>query len=283
MMQLRNPYRLVIRALPSDYRSEHGDELIDTALDLRDGRWSMRESALLLTHGMRTRAVEATGGSPRAAVSQAMMSTVELFGVGLVASVTTLLVTVWPRFSNFYVERWMIPLVAMTGVALVAKRPRLLIAAIAVLTFALNFGIRFPSSRDETFIVAFTMYPLLVVATGMWMLRDSAPRLHPARSLVLALVLSFVGIGFGSAALRAVVAIGTLGAIAGGLLLARWDPRPLLLAGCMVLWLEAQAWVFLLVNPSVEVPLWVWGWRVFVLALTIGLPWLAVRRLRLAI
>ena len=56
-------YRIVSRAYPIDYWREHGEEIIDTAKELHDDQWSFRESRQLLTNGLRTRSLEATGGS----------------------------------------------------------------------------------------------------------------------------------------------------------------------------------------------------------------------------
>ena len=56
-------YRVVARAYPTDYWREHGEEIIDTANELHNDEWSFRESRQLLASGLRTRSLEATGGS----------------------------------------------------------------------------------------------------------------------------------------------------------------------------------------------------------------------------
>ncbi len=48
----RRPYRFVIRSYPTYYRREHGDELIQTALALNDGRWQVREAAAFVRSGL---------------------------------------------------------------------------------------------------------------------------------------------------------------------------------------------------------------------------------------
>ena len=56
-------YRIVTRAYPTNYWREHGEEIIGTANELHDNEWSFRESRQLLANGLRTRSLEATGGS----------------------------------------------------------------------------------------------------------------------------------------------------------------------------------------------------------------------------
>ena len=61
-------YRWVMRAYPADYRQAVGDELVDTANALSGNRWSLRQSAGLLTGGLRTRErLESNGDWRRAA------------------------------------------------------------------------------------------------------------------------------------------------------------------------------------------------------------------------
>ena len=46
-------YRWAIRAYPPRFRRRHGGEIIDTAVDLSDGRWSLRQALSLLLGGLR--------------------------------------------------------------------------------------------------------------------------------------------------------------------------------------------------------------------------------------
>ena len=59
-------YRALLRCYPADYRDAHGDELVDTALELHDGRFSWREAASLAGNGLRQRAISTTHASPAA-------------------------------------------------------------------------------------------------------------------------------------------------------------------------------------------------------------------------
>lgn len=49
---MRRPYRWSMWAYPQAYRDEHGDELIETALEMRDGQWSALESVSFLRQGL---------------------------------------------------------------------------------------------------------------------------------------------------------------------------------------------------------------------------------------
>ena len=62
-------YRWVMRAYPADYRQAVGDELVDTANALSGNRWSLRQSAGLLTGGLRTRERLASNGDWRMAAA----------------------------------------------------------------------------------------------------------------------------------------------------------------------------------------------------------------------
>ena len=63
-------YRWVMRAYPADYRQAVGDELVDTANALSGNRWSLRQSAGLLTGGLRTRERLASNGDWRMAAAR---------------------------------------------------------------------------------------------------------------------------------------------------------------------------------------------------------------------
>lgn|GEM_PF-2954589 len=58
-------YRFVSLSYPGDYWAEHGPEIIETANEVHGDAWSFRESRHLLATGLRTRSLDATGGSIR--------------------------------------------------------------------------------------------------------------------------------------------------------------------------------------------------------------------------
>lgn len=58
-------YRIASRAYPTEYWAEHGGEIVATANELNNDKWSFRESRQLLSNGLRTRSFEATGGELR--------------------------------------------------------------------------------------------------------------------------------------------------------------------------------------------------------------------------
>ena len=56
-------YRIAIRAYPTSYRCEHGDEIVATANELAPHRWSFRQARSLLFEGLRTRAWQSSNGT----------------------------------------------------------------------------------------------------------------------------------------------------------------------------------------------------------------------------
>lgn len=74
-------YRVAMLAYPAPYRRAHGPEIVDTANELADGRWSARQSGALLIEGLRTRARLSTGGSTRQALASGIALGVALFGL----------------------------------------------------------------------------------------------------------------------------------------------------------------------------------------------------------
>lgn len=280
---MSRPYRFVLRALPDEYRRTHGDELVDTALELRNGRWSLRESAQLLTHGLRTRALTATGGSGRAAVGQAIMTTIELIAIGMVVLMTAWLFEIKVPLMTYATKQWMIPVIALTGAALLTRGRKPIIVMATVLTFAAQFGVRWPSSSSREFAAAITIQAVLIAVAGTWAVRQSAARTHPARSAVLLIGLGLVGILDSPIMLGNLLGISLLAGTVIGLLIAPWDPRLLLLAMCALVWNQLMMVPFFFGGPFADTPTWVWISRVVFAALVLALPTLALRRLRIAI
>lgn len=58
-------YSIVTQTYPADYWREYGEEIVGTANEMHDDRWSFRESRRLLATGLQTRSLDATGGSVR--------------------------------------------------------------------------------------------------------------------------------------------------------------------------------------------------------------------------
>lgn len=74
-------YRVAMLAYPRPYRRHNGAEIVDTANELADGRWSARQSGALLMEGLRTRARLSTGGSTRQALASGIALGVALFSL----------------------------------------------------------------------------------------------------------------------------------------------------------------------------------------------------------
>lgn len=82
-------YRFVTLSYPRGYWTEHGREIIETANEVHDGTWSFRESRHLLTTGLRTRSLAATGGTMRGTWISGL--TIALFFTTLVGASLALL------------------------------------------------------------------------------------------------------------------------------------------------------------------------------------------------
>jgi len=79
-------YRIVSRTYPRDYWREHGDEILDTANELHNNRWSSREARHLCANGLRTRSLAATGASAEQMWIQALAFTLALMNVSVLVS-----------------------------------------------------------------------------------------------------------------------------------------------------------------------------------------------------
>lgn len=72
-------YRLAARSFPDDVRASHGAEIIETALDFGDGRFSIREAGALVAQGLRTRARHGLSGDTNSLLISALRIGLFLF------------------------------------------------------------------------------------------------------------------------------------------------------------------------------------------------------------
>ena len=87
-------YRWAIRAYPDLYRQEHGEELVATAVEMTESRWSIRQSASFVVEGLTMRAEEAAGGSRSQAWAKGMSLGITIWLLGGVCCIH-LAVNVW--------------------------------------------------------------------------------------------------------------------------------------------------------------------------------------------
>lgn len=117
-------YRIVSRAYPTEYWDEHGGEILATANELNDDRWSFRESRQLASNGLRTRSFEATGGQLRHIWTQ---------GLAIFLFITLLQGT----------SAWVSSVVGLFD-ELVVTGPSWMFAGLSVALFALSVSTRWP-------------------------------------------------------------------------------------------------------------------------------------------
>ncbi len=125
-------YRIVRRAYPTNYWSDHGSEIIETANELNGDSWSFRESRELLSNGLRTRGLEATDRDIRQVWIQGL--TIFVFTV-LIQMVSALLASELGLLPNLQLTypRWGTPLVALALVAMtISTRWPVMLAVAAV-------------------------------------------------------------------------------------------------------------------------------------------------------
>lgn len=72
-------YRLAAHSFPEDVRATHGVEIVETAIDFGDGRFSAREAGSLLAQGLRTRARHGLHGDTSGLVISALRLGLFLF------------------------------------------------------------------------------------------------------------------------------------------------------------------------------------------------------------
>ncbi len=229
-------YRLTMLAYPKEYRAEHGGELVETANELADDRWSSRQAASLLAGGLRTRARLAaadtstglwTDGVGLALVLWLVLRSVPslTFALGATGDIgawrpslpTTIAIAVFPAFVLTLTTRWPAAL-AVTASGLIAATSQFLEGPID------------PIGHQ---MVALTLLQAASVTGLAWWLAivgDGRRAIAP-RTAGLALV-ALVGSAYLSGSPDAVVAhaVILLGLPVAGVALAALDPRPVIAA-----------------------------------------------------
>ncbi len=240
-------YRLALRAYPKDYRNEYGDEVVDTANELTDDRWSPRQARSLVASGLRTRARLASAGTSRG---------LWVDGVGLALILWLLLVSV-PILAYA---------IGITGEVRMLLRPSAPVAVAASLipAFVLTVTTRWPAAMTITAagllaviadllqgpvepfgyqFAAITLSRVVVTATLAWWLAvrgDGRRVLSPAAAASVLAVLMGTAYLAGTPESAWAYAMVLLGLPAVGLTLVTLDPRPVIAA--------TTIWLILAVN-----------------------------------
>lgn len=129
MTTLERRYRWLLRAYPTGYRSDYGDELLDVLMDTAEpGRAipSIREAAALVSGGVRTRITQAAQGPAWVDGLHLAVTALTLFNLAVLVPYTTR-VPLWVAVSAASLllillgrVRLALPLVALTGVKIAA-------------------------------------------------------------------------------------------------------------------------------------------------------------------
>lgn len=220
------------RAWPTEYRREHGDELIATATELCDDRSTTREATSLALAGLRAR-YRATTGASTIGTWAAAARIALLITVATVVAEVQVAMQIGPvggftaaDLNQLALSAFLV--VGLVGLAL-ALLPVRLTAAIATVAAAISWfwGPIMPASQLSLYIGTH----LALIWFLAWR-NERHDAWMAARMLALIATITAVALAIGSFWLAgdAVLAILTLVGVA----LAGWDPR--LLAGMCLYW-----------------------------------------------
>lgn len=229
-------YRFVIRAYPTEVRHELGDEIVETANLLAPKGWSLRQSASLLTGGLRARATASTG-----------RSTKTTWAIGIRSAIIFQFITGTAGLIAF-------KLGARGDVSSISPSPTDMIAASIVVITILAFTTRWPAAialtafscwltyatLDDSFSSAWgitppIVYALMTIASAWWLATSSDGRRAASPPMIALLLPGAVAVAYFTNDPDVVVV--QLGLPASllimGLALMSIDPRPSVVLGCI--------------------------------------------------
>jgi len=229
-------YRLTMLAYPTSYRIDHGDELVETANELSDDRWSFRQARSLVAGGLRTRARLAASGTTTAlwtdGVGLALVLWLILrsvpslaFALGATDNIgawrpslpTTIAIAVLPAFVLTLTTRWPAA-VAVTASGLIAAASQFLDGPID------------PIGHQLTVLTLLQAVSVTGLAWWLAIAGDGKRAIAPITAGVV--LTALVGSAYlaGSPDAVAAHAVILLGLPAAGVALAAFDPRPVIAA-----------------------------------------------------
>lgn len=223
--------RLAIRSYPRDYRQDHGDELVGTALELGVGRVRVREVAGLVNAGLRTRSDSATKGDRWAIWMSGVRIALYLSIASIVAEMIVVL-RLGPRadLSQDQLSIMVVSsavLLGVVGLSFLLRRARLT-ASVATVAGVVSWFWGPPMPRIDLLVMVVAYLAMI------WLIALAAPaRPLVAQMVAWSLVVSAVALmidNFFIAEDLVVVALTVFALVA-----ATVDPR--LLAGMTVFWL----------------------------------------------
>ncbi len=229
-------YRIASLAYPRQYWADHGDEIIATANELNDDKWSFREARQLASNGLRTRSFEATGGELRQVWIQGL-------AIFLLAALVPMTGT-WLGFiigfhdANFAGPTWTLALLTATSAGMAFSTRWTVMAPVGV---AIAAGLALDESSLVGGLVAGAVLtaPIALLGNGR---RIVSPKTLLALTVMSVAISAFDG---GTAAFISPNAIGLV-----GLLLVRFDPRILAAGTWHALTVAAMSGWFLAFPPD---------------------------------
>ncbi len=257
---MTSTYSLVMRAYPTSYRAEHGEELVFTANELSDG-WSFRQSRSLLVEGLRTRTRLATNGSPKEAWASGVAFAL---GFGFLMNVTELLLILvgFGSIDGFLIEdlppTWLVLAFALAPIAMMISTrwpTALIVVAVITALQVYSFATVSPSRALISSSLPTAIYYIsqlfgwaVMAALLIWLAaRTDGPRAFSPRSGAL-LTAAAVGLAWlvdSPFAPGLVLPLLVFSLLVLGLALITIDPRPLMVVPVLALvWLAPAFWFF---------------------------------------
>jgi len=225
-------YRLALRTWPSAYRRDHGDELVSTALELRNGQFSSYEFASLALNGLGARQTQATGDDPRLIWD----GSVRLGLLLMFAQVLSEVLTLWiERIPDYMTEAWSQTVLSAVVLSAIGLAFFMVLRARAMsLVLCSLVGVSWfwgPASMPRLELAA---YSLAIIVPALWLTRANrrtGSRVVASFLAWVALVVSTaLTVGSYWATHDALIIALSIAALA----IAAWDPR--LLIGIGIFW-----------------------------------------------
>jgi len=241
---MRSPYRVVMQAYPSDYRRQHGGELIDTAHELAGRRWSFRQSRSLLIGGLRTRAWCASRGSFREVWAAGIALALAL---GFAVRAQVLIALVLGNAGNIIdpdgspwvdVALAVVPLVVLSTTT---RWPAVLAITASAIIELVSHPMLDSGLGGERIILTRLGGMIAMVFLSKWMASHGRGQRALSPMAAIALLVGFAALSYAGDSTPMILMMAIyLGLPVVGLLLVAVDPRPLIV--CTTLWLISAAY-----------------------------------------
>ncbi|MCP4222487.1 MAG: hypothetical protein GY773_03995 [Actinomycetia bacterium] len=238
-------YAIVVRAYPNSYRHECGDELVETANELADHRWSFRQARSLAFEGLRTRARISTNGSPRLVWANGIAVALGLWYLLRTAMPMTYLLGATGDVSGFSQSpraTMGFALVPLVGLVLTTRWPTAVLVTLTAIFAAIQAYQNDSRLFDHDDLVSALISQGAIIGLAWWLaLRGQGRRaFSPPTAIVLLAAFVATSYVFDSPGVIEVLALLYIGLPILGLVMVTIDPRVLVAA--TTLWLLRTIW-----------------------------------------